>query len=80
VVVTLSTSIWIHIGEVLRAVIVVLPRVKDFFENRAGIAELAPKTLRGYTAYSKLKVYSAPIRGAENLGKLIARSFLATQP
>lgn len=52
----------------------------NFFDN----AEVAHSTVwtwpSGIRAYSKLKVYSAPMRGAANFGKLMAISFLATQP
>jgi len=36
-------------------------------------------TIRVADNYWMLNVYSAPIRGAENFGKLIAISFLETQ-
>lgn len=38
--ITLITSIWIHISEVFRYFVFVMPRVKSFFEDRSGIAEM----------------------------------------
>ncbi|MFD0861546.1 hypothetical protein ACFQ1M_04960 [Sungkyunkwania multivorans] len=40
VIITLVVSIWIHISEVFRYFIFVMPRVKAFFDERKGIAEM----------------------------------------
>ncbi len=39
-IITLLTSIWIHISEVFRYFVFVMPRVKSFFDNQQGIAEM----------------------------------------
>jgi len=36
---TLITSIWIHISEIFRYVLFVVPRVKLFFDNKMGIVD-----------------------------------------
>ena len=41
IVVTLLTSIWILIGEVLRAMLVAFPLMKDFFGDRIAIGPMA---------------------------------------
>lgn len=38
--ITLITSLWINASEVFRYFILVMPRVKSFFEGRSGIAEM----------------------------------------
>ena len=40
VIITLITSIWIHIGETARAMLVAFPRMKDFFGDRINIIGL----------------------------------------
>ncbi len=40
IVITLLTSIWIHISEVFRYFILVMPRVKLFFGNKQGVAAM----------------------------------------
>ncbi len=39
-IITLIVSNWINISEVLRYFLLVMPRVKSFFQNRSGIAEM----------------------------------------
>ena len=39
-IITLITSIWINVSEVFRYFVLVRPRVKSFFEDKAGIAEM----------------------------------------
>lgn len=41
IIVTLITSVWIHIGEVGRAVVVAFPRMKAFFGDRIVIGQMA---------------------------------------
>lgn len=38
--ITLLTSIWINISEVFRYFVLVMPRVKSFFDDRQGIADM----------------------------------------
>ena len=38
--ITLVVSIWINISEVFRYFVLVMPRVKAFFQDRSGIAEM----------------------------------------
>lgn len=40
VIITLIVSIWINVSEVFRYFVFVMPRVKSFFQNRPGIAEM----------------------------------------
>jgi len=40
IIITLITSIWIHISEVFRYFVLVIPKMKLFFENKEGIAEM----------------------------------------
>lgn len=40
VIITLIVSIWINISEVFRYFVFVIPRVKSFFGNQSGIAEM----------------------------------------
>lgn len=40
VIITLITSIWVNISEVFRYFILVMPKVKSFFENRTGVADM----------------------------------------
>lgn len=40
VIITLITSIWIHISEVFRYFVFVMPKTRDFFNNKSGIAEM----------------------------------------
>jgi hypothetical protein len=40
IVITLLTSIWIHISEVFRYFVLVMPRVKLFFGNKQGVAAM----------------------------------------
>jgi len=40
VIITLIVSIWINISEVFRYFVLVMPRVKSFFQNKPGIAEM----------------------------------------
>lgn len=40
IIITLITSIWINISEVFRYFVLVMPRVKSFFDNKAGVAEM----------------------------------------
>jgi len=40
VIITLITSIWIHISEIFRYFVLVMPKVKAFFNNKKGIAEM----------------------------------------
>ena len=40
IVTTLITSVWIHISEVFRYFVFVMPRVQAFFENQEGVAEM----------------------------------------
>lgn len=40
VIITLITSIWIHIAEIARALFVAFPRMKAFFENKMVIGEM----------------------------------------
>jgi len=39
-IVTLLTSIWIHISETFRYEVFVAPRVRLFFENKSGVADM----------------------------------------
>ena len=39
-IITLLTSIWINISEVFRYFVLVMPRVKAFFDNKLGIADM----------------------------------------
>lgn len=39
-IITLITSIWINISEVFRYFALVMPRVKSFFDNKTGVAEM----------------------------------------
>ena len=39
-IITLIVSIWINISEVFRYFVLVMPRVKSFFGNQSGIAEM----------------------------------------
>ena len=41
IIITLLTSIWINIGEVFRAVVIAFPRIKDFFEGKMVVGEMA---------------------------------------
>ena len=38
--ITLVCSIWIHISEVFRYFVLIMPRTKEFFNHREGIAEM----------------------------------------
>jgi len=38
--ITLITSVWIHIAEIFRAVVIVFPRMKAFFENKVAIGDM----------------------------------------
>jgi len=38
--ITLITSIWINISEVFRYFVFVMPKVKSFFNNKEGVAEM----------------------------------------
>ena len=40
VIITLLTSIWIHIGEIFRAMVIVFPMMKDFFADRIPIGAM----------------------------------------
>lgn len=40
VIITLLTSIWINISEVFRYFVLVMPRVKSFFDDKEGIADM----------------------------------------
>ncbi|QLG45850.1 hypothetical protein [Costertonia aggregata] len=40
VIITLITSIWINVSEVFRYFVLVMPRVKAFFNNKEGVAEM----------------------------------------
>lgn len=40
IIVTLLTSIWINISEGFRYFVLVMPRVKSFFENKSGVADM----------------------------------------
>ena len=40
VIITLITSIWVNISEVFRYFVLVMPRVKSFFDNKTGVAEM----------------------------------------
>ena len=40
VIITLITSIWIHVGEIARAVLVAFPRMKAFFGDRIEIGAM----------------------------------------
>ncbi|WP_271783171.1 hypothetical protein [Aquimarina algiphila] len=40
IIITLITSIWINASEVFRYFVLVMSRIKSFFENKAGIAEM----------------------------------------
>lgn len=40
ILVTIMVSIWINISEIFRYFIIVMPRVKAFFEYKTGIAEM----------------------------------------
>lgn len=39
-IITLLTSIWINISEVFRYFVLVMPRVKSFFDNKLGVADM----------------------------------------
>ena len=39
-IITLITSIWINVSEVFRYFVLVMPRVKSFFDNKTGVAEM----------------------------------------
>jgi len=54
VVITLITSIWVNISEVLRAVILILPRMKSFFEGKMVVGELAIKNAIIWTFWDML--------------------------
>lgn len=40
VIITLIVSVWINISEVLRYFLLVMPKIKSFYKNRSGIAEM----------------------------------------
>ena len=40
IIITLIASIWIHISEVFRYFVFVMPGVKSFFDDKSGIAEM----------------------------------------
>ena len=40
VIISLLTSIWINISEVFRYFVLVMPRVKSFFDNKQGVADM----------------------------------------
>ena len=40
IIITLITSVWIHITEIFRAVVIVFPRMKAFFENKVAIGDI----------------------------------------
>ena len=40
IIITLVTSIWIHIAEIFRAVVIVFPKMKSFFENKIVIGDM----------------------------------------
>lgn len=40
VIITLLVSIWIHISEVFRYFVLVMPRMKTFFQDQSGIADM----------------------------------------
>ncbi len=40
IIITLITSIWVHIAEIFRAVVIVFPRMKAFFENKIVIGDM----------------------------------------
>ena len=40
IVITLLTSIWIHVSEVFRYFVLVMPRVKLFFDHKQGVADM----------------------------------------
>lgn len=40
IIVTLLTSIWINISEVFRYFVLVMPKVKSFFDNKLGVADM----------------------------------------
>lgn len=40
IIITLLTSIWINISEVFRYFVLVMPRVKSFFNNKSGVADM----------------------------------------
>jgi len=40
VIITLLTSIWINISEVFRYFVLVMPRVKSFFDDKDGVADM----------------------------------------
>lgn len=40
VIITLITSVWINLSEVFRYFVLVMPRVKSFFDDRLGVADM----------------------------------------
>ncbi|MDH7448188.1 hypothetical protein [Aquimarina sp. 2201CG14-23] len=40
IIITLLTSIWINISEVFRYFVLVMPRVKSFFDDKQGVADM----------------------------------------
>lgn len=40
VIITLITSVWINLSEVFRYFVLVMPRVKSFFDDKLGVAEM----------------------------------------
>ena len=38
--ITLLTSLWIHTSEVFRYFVIVMPKIRQFFDGRMGIAEM----------------------------------------
>ena len=40
VIITFITSIWIHLSEVFRYFVLVMPRVRSFFDGKSGVAEM----------------------------------------
>jgi hypothetical protein len=54
IVITLLTSIWVNISEVLRAVLLIFPRMKSFFEGKMVIGEMAVKNVLIWTFWDML--------------------------
>ena len=53
-IITLITCIWINISEVLRAVLLVFPRMESFFEGKMVIGQMALKNMVVWTLWDTL--------------------------
>ena len=54
IIITLITSVWVNISEVLRAILLVFPRMVSFFEGKMVIGQMALKNIVIWTLWDTL--------------------------